>query len=110
MKQSFKILKEALTTAPILSYPHFTDEAGPFILDTDWSKSNGTIGAVLSQLQGGEEKVIAYAAQKITKGQSYYPAIKGELAAVIYFMKYIRYSVQFQRFILPTDHRALTWI
>ncbi len=41
-----------------------------------------------SQVQTEEEKIIAYAAQKITKSQSNYPAIKGELAAVIYFMKY----------------------
>ncbi len=91
MKKSFEILKDALTTAPILSYPHFTDEAGPFVLDTDWSESNGTIGAVLSQVQNEEEKVIAYAARKLTKSQSNYPAIKGELTAVIYFMKYFRY-------------------
>ena len=60
MKKSFEILKDALTTAPVLSYPHFPDEAGPFVLDTDWSESNGTIGAVLSQVQNEEEKVIAY--------------------------------------------------
>ncbi len=110
MKKSFEVLKDALTTAPVLSYPHFTDEAGPFVLDTDWSESNGTIGAVLSQVQNEEEKVIAYAARKLTKSQSNYPAIKGELAAVIYFMKYFRYYLQFKRFILRTDHRALTWI
>ena len=110
MKKSFEILKDALTTALVLSYPHFTDEAGPFVLVTDWSESNGTIGAELSQVQNEEEKVIAYAAQKLTKSQSNHPAIKGELAAVIYFMKYFRYYLQFKRFILRTDHRALTWI
>ncbi len=67
------------------------------------------IGAVLSQVHNEEEKVISYAARKLTKSQSNYPAIKGELAA-IYFMKYFRYYLQFKRFILRTDHRALTWI
>ncbi len=62
MKKSFEILKDELTTAPVLSYPYFTDKASPFVPDTDWSESNGTIGAVLSQVQNEEEKVIAYAA------------------------------------------------
>ncbi len=105
MRKSFEVLKEALTTAPVLSYPQFIDEVVPFVLETDWSESNGTIGAVLSQIQQGEDKVITYAARKLTKSQSNYPAIKGELAAVIYFMKYFQYYLQFQRFVLRTDHR-----
>ena len=54
-QNAFERLKEALTEAPILSYPDFTL---PFILDTDAS-AVGT-GAVLSQNQDEKEKVIAY--------------------------------------------------
>ncbi|KAK3728347.1 hypothetical protein QZH41_002178 [Actinostola sp. cb2023] len=53
--EAFSQLKTALTTAPILAYPSTED---PFILDTD--ASNFGLGVVLSQVQEGEEKVIAY--------------------------------------------------
>ena len=52
---SFDALKEDLCEAPILAYP---EPDAPFILDTD--ASDVGIGAVLSQIQGGEERVISY--------------------------------------------------
>ena len=55
---AFAELKLRLTSAPILTYPDFQL---PFILDTD--ASNTGVGAVLSQVQAGEEKVIAYASR-----------------------------------------------
>ncbi|KAG5900735.1 hypothetical protein JTB14_038253 [Gonioctena quinquepunctata] len=54
-QDSFRKLKGALINAPILSYPL---PKGKFILDTD--ASNGGLGAVLSQIQEGQEKVIGY--------------------------------------------------
>jgi hypothetical protein len=48
-------MKERLTGAPILAYPNETDS---FVLDTDASATG--IGAVLSQVQNGQERVIAY--------------------------------------------------
>ena len=50
MRTAFQQLKQALLEAPILAYPQsYTNE--PFILDTDCSKDNNCIGAVLSQVQ-----------------------------------------------------------
>ena len=54
-EMAFFQLKQALTSAPVLGYPN---PNGKFILDTD--ASNAGIGAVLSQLQDGQERVIAY--------------------------------------------------
>ena len=54
-QQTFQELKEHLVKALILGYP-LPD--APFILDTD--ASNRAIGAVLSQVQDGQERVIAY--------------------------------------------------
>jgi len=48
-------LKKRLISSPILSFPK---EDGQFILDTD--ASNHGIGAVLSQIQEGGERVITY--------------------------------------------------
>ena len=52
---AFSRLKQALTSALVLSYP---SSNGKFILDTD--ANNNGIGVVLSQLQDGQERVIAY--------------------------------------------------
>ena len=57
---AFRELKCKLTESPILSYPS-KDDADIFILDTD--ASNTGIGAVLSQIQEGHEKVISYASR-----------------------------------------------
>ena len=53
-EEAFEELKQGLITSPILAMP--IDE-GEFRLDTD--ASNFAIGAVLSQIQEGEERVIA---------------------------------------------------
>ena len=52
-QSAFDELKLSLTTTPILSYPK---EHGLFILDTDASGTG--LGAVLSQVQNGEEKLL----------------------------------------------------
>ena len=55
-------LKKCLVTAPILGYP---DAQEPFILDTD--ASGCIIGGVLSQIQDGQERVIAYGSKVLSK-------------------------------------------
>ena len=55
-------LKEMLSQAPILVHPQ---PEGEFILDTD--ASNEGIGPVLSQVQDGQEKVIAYGSKMLSK-------------------------------------------
>lgn len=51
---AFQTLKDALTSPPIMAFPNFHQ---PFILSTD--ASNYAVGAVLSQIQNGKERVIA---------------------------------------------------
>lgn len=108
-KRAFEEIKESLISAPVLAYPDFSSSA-PFILDTDWSKDPGAIGGVLSQVQDGEERVICYGARKLTKAERNYSSNKGELLAVIHFMRAWRYYFQHRPFILRTDHQALQWI
>jgi hypothetical protein len=109
LRESHRALVKALCTAPILAYPRFDAEAS-FIVDTDWSQEHRAIGAVLSQQQEGHERVIAYGAKKLSKSQANYPATKGELFAVIYFLNHWRYYLKWKKFLLRTDHRALQWI
>ena len=58
-QEGFDALKNALTTAPVLAYPDYSQ---PFILETDASLKG--LGAVLSQ-KGGEVRVIAYASRSL---------------------------------------------
>ena len=109
MKSSFSKLRLALTTAPILAYPRF-DSKFPFIVDTDWSMENSAIGGVLSQVQDGHERVIAYGAHKLLPSQTRYGVTKGELYAIIYFLQYWKYFLQYRPFLVRTDHMSLKYI
>ena len=64
---SFHRLKEALASAPVLAYPESEDL---FVLDTD--ASNVGIGAVLSKVYQGHERVIAYYSQALSKTERNY--------------------------------------
>ena len=106
--RAFRLMKKKLTSAPILAYPQFQGE--PFILDTDFSADPGAIGGVLSQIQDGQERVIAYGARRLLPRERSYASTKGELLAVIFFLQYYKYYLLHRLFILRTDNRALTWI
>ena len=85
-QHAFETLKQLLVTAPVLAYP--TDE-GDYVLDTD--ASNYAMGAVLSQVQNGEERVIAYASQTLSHTQQNYCTTKKELLAVVTFVEHSWY-------------------
>ena len=79
-----------------------------FYLDTDASK-NG-IGAVLSQKQGGIERVIAYGSRSLTKAETNYCATRRELLALVYFMRHFRAYLIGRPFVVCTDHAAVQWL
>ena len=102
---AFDTLKQKLTTAPVLAFP---TRDGMFVLDTD--ASNIAIGAVLSQLQGGVEKVIAYGSRTLSKSERNYCATRRELLALVYFLRYFRAYLLGRPFHARTDHAALQWL
>lgn len=102
---AFKELKVALTSAPVLVFP---SKYGRFILDTD--ASHGCIGAVLSQIQGSEEKVIAYASRKLSQSEKKYCITRKELLAVYNFVTYFKHYLLGRCFTVRTDHRSLCWL
>ena len=106
--RAFRTMKQKLMSAPILVYPQFHGE--PFILDTDFSADPGAIGSVLSQVQDGQERVIAYGARRLLPRERSYALTKGELLAAIFFLQYYKYYLLHRPFIPRTDNRALTWI
>jgi len=102
---AFETLKQALTSPPVLSMPNQDDK---FVLDCDASQC--AIGAVLSQIQDGVEKPVAYASKKLSKSERNYCVTKKELLAVVFFVKYFRHYLLGPRFLIRTDHAALQWL
>ena len=104
-QEAFDTLKKLLTTAPILSYPR---NEGLFILDTD--ASGTAIGAVLSQIQDGEEKVLSYASAILPRPRQNYCTTYRELYAVVKFVKYFSHYLWGRHFLVRTDHGSLRWL
>ena len=90
-------------TPPILAYPDFKL---PFLLYTN--VSNFALGAVLGQIQDGQERVICYWSRQLTKSErSYSTTEKEALAAVSAVKEFYPYLYGFS-FKLVTDHNPLT--
>ena len=80
----------------------------PFILDSDASDSR--LGAVLSQVQGGRERVIAYAARSLSKAERNYNTLRNELLALRWATENFETFLYGQHFLARTDHSALPWL
>ncbi|XP_063820175.1 uncharacterized protein LOC135062022 [Pseudophryne corroboree] len=79
---AFDRLKASLTEAPVLGYADFEK---PFVLYTDGSLQG--LGAVLAQVQDGQERVIAYGSRSLRETErnpDNYSSFKLELLAVVW--------------------------
>ncbi|XP_040197588.1 uncharacterized protein LOC120930474 [Rana temporaria] len=98
---AFQALKHLLTEPPILAYPDYTQ---PFRLYTDASFEG--LGAVLSQMQGKQERVIAYASRNLRgaeKNDSNYSSFKLELLALVWAV-----TVKFKDYLSATSFTVYT--
>ncbi len=103
---AFINLKDALCKAPVLAN---LDPDVPYIVDTD--ASNLAIGAVLSQVQDGEEKIIMFGSKAFSGSQRQWCMTRRELFAIIHFvMVKFSYYLLNQVFTLRTDHLSLRWL
>ena len=102
---AFNELRGLLTSAPILGYPL---DQGNMILDTD--ASDVGIGAVLSQVQQGVERVLAYGSRKLSTTEQNYCTTRRELLAVVDFTSHFRQYLLGRRFTVRTDHSSLRWL
>lgn len=97
---AFDKLKHFLTAAPVLGYPL---DDGEVILDTDACDTG--IGAVLSQVQDGAERVLAYGSRKLSRAEQNYCTTRREVLVIVDF------TAHFQRhFKVRTDHSSLRWL
>ena len=104
-QEAFDQLKLELSQSPILGYPC---EKGMYILDTD--ASGYGIGAVLSQIQSEEERVITYHSRSLTKAERNYCVTRRELLAVVDAIKHCHHYLYGREFIVRTDHASLNWL
>lgn len=104
-QNAFEILKNILTTKPLLAYPDFEKE---FILTTDASQN--AIGAILSQGEIFSDKPIAYASRTLNKAELNYSVTEKEALAIIWAVNYFRHYLYGRKFKIVTDHRPLTWL
>jgi ribonuclease HI len=100
-QESFEMLKQKLTTAPVLVLP---DVHKPFSVYCDASYTG--LGCVLMQ----EGKVAAYSSHKLKVHEKNYPTHDLELAAVIHALKTWRHYLYGQKCDIYTDHKSLKYI
>ncbi len=104
-EEAFERVKGALTSAPVLRAPDFSC---PFLLQTDASDTG--LGAVLSQIQEGEEHPVIYISRKLIPAERNYAAVEKEALAVKWAVLKLRYYLLGRKFTLVTDHAPLQWM
>ena len=102
---AFRTLKERLMGAPILAFPK---AEGQLVVDTDASDTG--LGIVLAQVQEGEERVLSYGSQTLTKAERNYCVTRRELLAIVYALKKFRHYLVGRPVKVRTDHASLKWL
>ena len=104
-QQAFQSLKDKLCTTPVLAYPNFKL---PFILTTD--ASNIAVAAILSRVQNEVERPISFCSRQLNSAERSYSAFESEMLALVWATKYFRCYLYGKKFLVRTDHNALTYL
>jgi len=103
--ESFNILKEALTSAPIIQPP---DWSLPFKIMCD--ASDYAVGTVLGQTKDKMHYAIAYASKTMIEAQLNYTTAEKELLAVVFAIDKFRSYLVGAKIIVYSDHDALKYL
>jgi len=98
---SFALIKEKLSSAPVLALPDFEK-----LFEVDCDASNIGIGVVLSQ----EGRPIAFYSEKLSEARQKWSTYELELYAVFRALKVWEHYLVQREFILFSDHQALKFI
>ncbi|GJX39358.1 reverse transcriptase domain-containing protein [Tanacetum coccineum] len=104
-KKAFNILKEKLTTAPIIISPDWNE---PFELMCD--ASDFAVGAVLGQRINRKFKLIYYAIKTLNNAQEHYTTTEKELLAVVFSFDKFRQYLILSKTVVYTDYSALKYL
>ncbi|KAL1129523.1 hypothetical protein AAG570_012468 [Ranatra chinensis] len=78
MRDALVWTRTRLCEDPVLRFPNFSLSS---VINTDTSQV--TVGVVLSQVDSGRDRPVAYASQKLTPAKSRYSTIERELLGVV---------------------------
>lgn len=98
-------MKTKLTSQPILALPK---DEGMYILETD--ASDFALESVLSQVQDGTERVIAFGSRTLNQSELKYETTRKELLAIVNGLKQFRQYLLGRHFVIRTDHAELSWL
>jgi hypothetical protein len=101
-QKAFDKLKQLITAAPILA--HFSSEAETIV---SCDASGLALGAVLSQIQGGQERPVAYASRALSPAEQKYAVGEREALACMWACEKWHVFLFGRKFLLRTDHQAL---
>jgi len=104
-QKAFEALRDALLVQPVLTAPDFSKE---FTVRCDASYIG--LGAILTQGEGEERKVISYASRTLKDAETRYTATEIECLAMKWSVAHFRPYIHGTHFTLETDHVALTWL
>jgi hypothetical protein len=103
--ESFRLLQDALTREPVLTYPDITK---PFILICD--ASGFAVAAILSQGKIGHDKPISFASRMLNRAEQGYSTIESELTSIVWACRHFRRYLIGSVFTIVADHKPLTWM
>ena len=99
------ILKETLTTAPILADPDFSIS---YTLHTD--ASGDSIGFNLTQIQHGRERVTVYGGRNLSDTEKKSSVTEQEALSVVVAIHKCRPYLLGNHFTVVVDHQVLKWL
>jgi len=105
-ERSFNLLKEALTTAPVLMSPNYKKK---FNIASDAS-ANGIGGVVFQLDESNKERPIAYYSRQLIDREKNWSIYERELLALVECLKHFRYFVEGNKINLFTDHKAIMFL
>ena len=82
-------------------------DEGDYIVDTD--ASDAAVGAVMSQVQDGDERPVVCFSRLYSRTEVNYCTTRKELLAVVEGLRQFRSYVLERHFRVRTDHAALRW-
>ena len=103
-QQAFEAIKLFLTSSPVLALPDFSKS---FTVYCDASATG--IGAVLTQVFNGMDRVISYASKALNSAQRNYSATDRECLSIHWALNLWRPYLLGKKFTVVTDHSALKW-
>ena len=104
-QEAFELIKEKLTTSPILWGPNWTL---PFHIHTD--ASNKVVGGELGQLKDKICYVIYFISKSLSKAELNYTITKKELLAIVHDLKKFRHYVTGYQTFVHTDHASIKYL